>query len=92
MWPKFWKKKIKYVPPTILKKWINDIPGGDLHEAFIQDDNSVWSAGGRYAHSSGSTKVTWQEFKSGKLDETIRKTMGEAVLAEMHEFIDTRTA
>lgn len=87
-----WKKKTKCVPPTILKKWINDIPGGELYEAFIQDDNSVWSACGRYAHSSGSMKVTWQEFKTGKLDDTIKNTMGETVLAEMHEFIKTRTA
>jgi hypothetical protein len=37
-------------------------------------------------------KATWEEFKAGKLDEIIRKTMGEAVLAEMHAFVDARVA
>ena len=88
MWDKLFQKKItKYVAPSILKKWVNDVPDGELYETFIQDDNSVWSATGRYAHSSGSVNVTWEEFKAGKIDDLIKTTMGNDVLEEMHKFI-----
>ena len=47
--------------------------------------SKVWSACGRYAHSSGSTSTTWSGFLAGDLNELVRTTMGQEVLEEMLE-------
>ena len=86
------KKKEKYIPPAVLKEWVNDIQGGELYEAFILDNKTVGSACGRYAHSSGAKIVSWNEFNEGKIDQLIKDTMGEKVLFEMHEFIKDKNA
>jgi hypothetical protein len=83
----FRNKKGDYIPPKELKRWVNDIPDGELYEAYIRDDNTVWSASGRFSHSSGATSVSWQEFGSGKMNELVEKTMGKATLTEIREFI-----
>nr|WP_018678010.1 hypothetical protein [Acinetobacter tjernbergiae] len=62
-----------------------DDPEGELYVAFITSDQKVWSASGRYAHSSGSTSTTWSGFLSGDLNDLVRKTMGQKVLDEMSE-------
>lgn len=45
--------------------------------------SKVWSACGRYAHSSGSTSTTCSGFLAGDLNEVVRTTMGQKVLDEM---------
>lgn len=64
-----------------------DDPEGELYLASITSDQKVWSACGRYAHSSGSTSTTWSSFLVGDLNELVRITMGQKVLEEMLEFI-----
>ncbi|WP_171253799.1 hypothetical protein [Acinetobacter venetianus] len=45
--------------------------------------SKVWSACGRYAHSSGSMSTTCSGFLAGDLNEVVRTTMGQKVLDEM---------
>ncbi len=84
----FKRDKQKYMKPITLKKWVNDIADGELYEAFVNDDKTVWSTSGRFAHSSGATKVSWQEFDSGKMNDLIEKTIGVSVLTEIKRFIN----
>ncbi|MEN4983739.1 hypothetical protein [Acinetobacter modestus] len=71
--------------PRTIRKWVLDNPEGELYIAFITSDQKVWSASGRYAHSSGSTSTTWSSFLAGDLNELVRRTMGKNVLEEMLE-------
>lgn len=72
----------RYTPPKTLRSWTLDIPGGDLYELFLFDNGTLCAASGRVAHASGSSQCSWQEFEQGKLHDLIRRTMGDAVLAE----------
>ncbi|MCH7337764.1 hypothetical protein [Acinetobacter sp. NIPH 2699] len=85
MWSRLKKSKQKYQAPRIIRKWVLDNPEGELYEAFITSDKKVWSACGRYAHSSGSASTTWSDFLSGDLNELVQRTMGQKVLEEMLE-------
>jgi hypothetical protein len=76
---------MNYKRPEAIDKWIKDTPNEELYLVEILDDYTVLSAYGRYAHSSGSKKVSWQEFLNGEMNELIVKTMGEAVLREVIE-------
>jgi len=76
-----------YTPPTILKKWTNDVPDGELYEAYVTDKGCVTSAVGRFSHSSGATTVSVREFLSGSMQDLVADTMGRQVLNEMLEFI-----
>ena len=69
----------------VIREWILDDPEGELCVAFITSDQKVWSAFGRYAHSSGSISTTWSGFLSGDLNDLVRKTMGQKVLDEIIE-------
>jgi hypothetical protein len=71
-----------YRPPRELKKWMNDIPNGELYVLAVLDNRTVCSSSGRYAHSSGSMSCTWEEFVGGEMHDLVIKTMGEAILAE----------
>ena len=62
-----------------------DDPDGELYVAFITSDQKVWSASGRYSHSSGSASTTWSGFLAGDLNELVRRTLGKNVLEEMLE-------
>ena len=64
-------------------EWKVDEPDKELYLAQILDNETVLSAYGRYAHSSGSKAVSWQEFLNGEMNELIEKTMGANVLAEL---------
>lgn len=55
---------------------------GAVYLCFLM---KVWSACGRYAHSSGSASTTWSDFLSGDLNELVQSTMGQKVLEEMLE-------
>ena len=77
----------KYSPPKILKKWTHDIPGSELYELFVQDDRTVWSAAGRFAHSSVATHCTWEQFLDGRLDDLAIKTVGPTALAEAKHIV-----
>ncbi|MDH0032467.1 MULTISPECIES: hypothetical protein [Acinetobacter] len=81
------KSKQQYQAPRVIHEWICDDPEGELYVAFITSDQKVWSAGGRYAHSSGSTSTTWSGFLSGDLNDLVLKTMGQQVLEEMIEYL-----
>jgi hypothetical protein len=73
--------------PRELRRWTNDIPGGELYVCGIQSDRTIYSAYGRYAHGSGSTSCSWQEFLDGKLNNFILETMGVEVLEEIRAYI-----
>jgi len=73
--------------PSPLRHWRRDIPDGDLDDLMIYPDGSVWVATGRYAHSSGSTRCTWDEFLAGRFDELITKRYGADVLAEAKAYL-----
>lgn len=87
VWKWLEKPKQQYQAPRVIRKWILDDPEGELYLASITSDQKVWSACGRYAHSSGSTSTTWSSFLVGDLNELVRITMGQKVLEEMLEFI-----
>lgn len=72
----------KYVPPQAIRKWERDVPGGELYQLMVFNNQTVCAASGRYAHSSGSSQCGWEEFELGQLNELVRTTMGENVLAE----------
>ena len=76
-----------YRPPKILKKWVRDIPNGDLHELMIFDNGTVCLAGGRTAHSSGSSACSWQEFLGGKLHSQVESAFGAEVLAKSVKYV-----
>ncbi|WP_219703990.1 hypothetical protein [Marinomonas lutimaris] len=76
-----------YTPATILKKWTNDVPDGELYEAYVTKKGYVTSAVGRFSHSSGATTVSVREFLSGSMQDLVADTMGRQVLNEMLEFI-----
>lgn len=81
--------KSSYRPPKKLRQWVNDIPGGSLYELYVSDDKTICSATGRFAHDSGSTSCSWQEFLGGKLDALVLKTMGSSTLDEAKSFVNT---
>ncbi|WAU76679.1 hypothetical protein [Acinetobacter sp. TR3] len=85
VWTWLEKPKKKYKAPRVIREWILDDPEGELYLASITSDQKVWSACGRYAHSSGSTSTTWSCFLAGDLNEVVRTTMGQKVLDEMIE-------
>jgi hypothetical protein len=72
-----------YKQPKSLFEWKIDEPDKELYLASILDDETILSAYGRYAHSSGSKLVSWQEFLAGEMNELVEKTMGEKVLMEL---------
>ena len=76
-----------YKPPTDLKRWTLDVPGGELYILSIQDNDQVCAAYGRYAHGSGSSFCTWSEFIGGALNAFVTEQFGEAVLKEARTFI-----
>lgn len=69
--------------PAAVGEWIKDIPDGDLDAVYVFDDGTVCVAGGRYAHSSGSSACTWAEFIDGQLNEVVLAKYGAAVLSEV---------
>jgi hypothetical protein len=79
--------KTRYVPPTILKSWVNDIPGGARYELMVLGNDTVCAACGRSAHDSGSSSCSWQAFLEGHLHGLIEKTMGQQALAECLDFV-----
>ena len=81
------KNKSKYIPPTILKRWSNDIEGGELYEASIMSNGKVLCTSGRHAHASGSSSVTWQGFLQGEMNELVNKNLGSNVLTEILEYL-----
>ena len=81
------KKKEKYQPPEKIRAWVNDIPGGELYEAYISSDKKVWCTSGRFAHSSASASTTWPGFLSGELNDLVSKTMGQEVLNEITNYL-----
>ena len=72
-----------YKQPSPLYEWKIDEPGKELNLVKILDNETVLSAYGRYAHSSGSKSVSWQEFLDGEMNELVEKTMGPKVLTEL---------
>ncbi|MFM2478779.1 hypothetical protein [Celerinatantimonas sp. MCCC 1A17872] len=73
----------KHEAPKKLKEWLNDIPDGELYGVYISDDQKVWCACGRFAHSSGAINTSWSDFLAGELNELVTKTMGQHVLHEV---------
>ncbi|PMN74203.1 hypothetical protein [Enterovibrio norvegicus] len=74
-----------YKRPIPLCEWKIDEPDKELYLTQILDNETVLSAYGRYAHSSGSKSVSWQEFLDGEMNELVEKTMGIKVLTELLE-------
>lgn len=87
----FFKKKEKYTPPKKIKEWINEIPDGELYEAYISSDQKVWCTSGRFAHSSGASSASWSGFLSGELNELVCKKMGQEVLNEIITYLEQKT-
>ena len=78
--------------PKILRVWKLDEPPQELYEVYIQDDGQVIAAYGRYALSSGHVACTWAEFLAGKINDVVRETQGEDVLAEVRQAVDELSA
>ena len=76
-----------YSPPQILKKWVRDVPNGDLYELFVQDDGTVWLATGRSAHSSGAKHCSWEHFLAGELDSAAAGAVGTDALAAAKQLV-----
>lgn len=76
-----------YVPPKPLREWRFDDPVSELYQLLVMDDQTVRSASGRYAHSSGSTACSWSDFVAGALDDVVTKAHGVDVLTEAREFV-----
>ncbi len=72
-----------YTPPKALKEWKNDIPEGELYTVSIMDNKTVLATTGRFSHSSGAQFVSCQEFKQGKLQSLVEKTMGKTILVQV---------
>lgn len=80
-----------YVPPKILREWVNDVPNGELYNLYVFDDGRVCSAVGRFAHSSGSTTCSWSDFLTGSLNDLVQRTVGSNALAEARAFVAVLT-
>lgn len=78
-----------YSQPQVLKKWVRDVPGGELYELFVRDDRTVWMATGRFAHSSGATHCSWEQFLAGQLDSVAAHGVGSEALAAAKQFVGT---
>lgn len=76
-----------YRPPEALREWTLDIPDGAFYQLFVFDNRTVCSAVGRYAHSSGSSSCSWDEFLDGSLNDLVRSKMGVGVLSEALSYI-----
>ena len=76
---------MKYVPPKVIANWENDIPNGELYSVTIFSNKTISSSCGRYAHSSGSKTVSWNEFIEGEMNKLVESTMGGKVLREIIE-------
>ncbi len=74
---------MKYKQPKPLFEWKIDEPDKELYLVAILDNETVLSAYGRYAHSSGSKFVSWKQFLSGEMNDLVEKTMGKQVLIEL---------
>jgi hypothetical protein len=72
-----------YKQPKPLFEWKIDEPEKELYSASILDNQTVLLSYGRYAHSSGSKSVSWQEFIAGGMNELVENTMGEKALIEL---------
>ncbi len=79
----------RYQAPSVLRRWIMDVPGGDLHELTILSGGHVCMASGRFAHSSGSTSCTWAEFAEGRLNALAAERLGSDVVAEALAYISS---
>lgn len=71
----------------IIKKWTLDKIGDELYELIIHKEKNVICTCGRFAHSSGSKSVSFEQFIAGELDDLISKTMGEDILNQAKEYI-----
>lgn len=76
-----------YVPPKPLREWRFDDPARELYQLLVMDDQTVCSAFGRYAHSSGATACSWSDFVAGALDDVVTGAHGANVLTEAREFV-----
>jgi len=76
-----------YVPPKPLREWRLDDPTSELYQLLVMDDQTVLSAYGRYAHSSGSTACSWSDFVAGAIDDVVTRTQGVEVLTEARQFV-----
>ncbi len=74
---------MNYIQPKAVASWKLDEPDQELYEASIMDNNTIVSAYGRYAHGSGSSVASWEEFLDGEMNDLIKKTMGAKTLNEM---------
>ncbi len=72
-----------YKQPKPLFEWKIDEPDKELYLASILDDETILSAYGRNAHSSGSKLVSWKEFLAGEMNDLVEKTMGEKILVDL---------
>lgn len=73
---------------NIIKKWEKDIPGEELHGLIVYENGEVCSYYGRYAHSSGHSVCTAEEFCHGRMNNIVKKTLGERVLNEALELLN----
>ena len=69
-------------PKSIFERKVDE-PGQELYLVSIQDDETVLSAYGRYAHGSGGKTVSWDEFLQGEMNGLVERTMGKEVLNEV---------
>ena len=76
-----------YRQPAALREWTLDVPNGELYQLFVYDNETVCSAVGRYAHSSGSSACSWHQFLTGSLNDAVRKMMGTQTLDEALAFV-----
>ncbi|MEK6787886.1 MAG: hypothetical protein AABY68_02920 [Pseudomonadota bacterium] len=81
----------RYRPPKVLKEWIRDESQGDLCQLIVFDNESVCSAIGSLAHSSGSKSCSWSAFTKGEMHELVISTVGYQALNEAVEFISNQT-
>ena len=76
-----------YIPPQNINEWVIDTPNGELYKLIVFSDRTVCSASGRYAHSSGASFCTWQEFATGKMNHAVEKNMGTEILKTSVAFV-----
>lgn len=75
-----------YVQPKVLRWRSFDHAWSERYQLFVFDNDTVCSAVGRVAHSSGSTSCAWVEFLARARDELVASRIGLRVLGGSQGF------
>jgi hypothetical protein len=78
--------------PEILQKWVNDIPGGELHEILLLGNGKVCVCAGRSGHTSSGVECTWREFSEGKYNDIVARDLSREVLSSVRAAVQEQIA